>query len=396
MLFDNRDRGNELRKNALTRDHNILPYSFLDLGTPLDYSPSLWLDNSDPNALILNDNKVVSYLDKSEALAETNPQTYTVLNNVNCASLTDNGGGSYSVVTGGTFGVNDPRSLNILGVVYAVKFTISNLVGSGDISVSFARNNTTYDVSRTSIATIPLSNGSHTVYVVVTTQDDSQYVKFQDLTGLDFDISNVITSEIQGSHFTQVTPANRPVVDSATVPSQIDFTAANSEYLENTLDVSTFAAMSQGSVVWIQGTLGITNECFTFQDNSVNANYFRVGVISSNFVRVTLSKSGGVVNTWFSTSTVSLNDVIEVGSSGSSYFLKINGITDIVNISAGDDDGKFMNYPSTMDIMSVGSIQTATPIYRDTTFKHLMIRSTPLSDAESLTYANYLIQRYSL
>ena len=78
---------------------------------------------------------------------------------------------------------------------------------------------------------------------------------------------------------------------------------------------------------------------------------------------------------------------------GSNYILLINGIS--VEFT-GTDNGQWLSSPSSLDTMSIGSLQQSTIAYYDTTFKHLMIRSTPLSDAESLTYANYLIQKHSL
>jgi hypothetical protein len=47
-----------------------------------------------------------------------------------------------------------------------------------------------------------------------------------------------------------------------------------------------------------------------------------------------------------------------------------------------------------LDNISIGSIREATPAYADIVFKHLSIFSTPLTDAESADYANYLNKKH--
>ena len=56
----------EGRRTAPTSPNPTPPF------TPLEYNPSLWLDNSDRNAIIDDGTDTVSLLDKSEGLVETN------------------------------------------------------------------------------------------------------------------------------------------------------------------------------------------------------------------------------------------------------------------------------------------------------------------------------------
>jgi hypothetical protein len=362
---------------------------------PFSLNPDLFLDASDLSANIIAsgvDDRSVAILDQSASLAEIYEQNYTILNNVDCSTLTNNGGGSYSIAGGGVFGVNDPRSLNILGVVYAVKFTISNLVGSGDLSISFARNNTTYDVSRTSTATIPFSNGSHTVYMIVISQDTSQYVKFQDLTGLDFDISDISSTEIQGSHFTQTTAANRGLVDSATVPTQISYLAGNAEFSENTLNVAKFAAMSQGSVVWINDGVDGAYQ-FTIGDESDAKDWMGFNTVSGK-IRI-VYYDAGVIQLLLSTSSVVADDVIECRTDGATWQIFINGVEDVVDNGIYTNDGRFFSSITDADVIYIARLARLTTAYSDTTFKHLSIFSTPLTDAQSADYANYLIEKHN-
>jgi len=205
----------------------------------------------------------------------------------------------------------------------------------------------------------------------------------------------VSLNEIQDSHFTQATAANRPVVDSATVPTQIDFTAANSEFLENNIasQVATFAAMSQGSVVYVvDGNTG-TRVMLSFSETSTNDNAFWVGVFTGELAWLNIRQDSGTTQRFLSTTVVSEGDVVIWSSDSSVITCSINGIPDDVTASSGLNDGKFISYPNDLDNMALGGIIRLTNVFYDNTFKHLMIRSTPLSDAESLTYANYLIQK---
>jgi hypothetical protein len=206
-----------------------------------------------------------------------------------------------------------------------------------------------------------------------------------------FYIKDVVINEIQGSHFTQTISANRGLVDSATVPTQISYDGV-SDYSENTLDVAKFAAMGTGSVVYISKVSGANQIDFGLAATSSNSNYFQFGNnVSKAFL---IARIAGVNNIMESSADISDDDVIEWRSNGSVYTLLINGIDSAINEGAYVNDGRWFDSPNALDNMSIGALIKTSSVYRDTTFKHLMIRSTPLTDAESKDYANYLIEKH--
>jgi hypothetical protein len=197
-----------------------------------------------------------------------------------------------------------------------------------------------------------------------------------------------------GADFTQVVVANQGQVDSATVPTQISYDGV-SDYSENTLDVAKFAAYDRGSVVYIANIGSSTRYFFTMSDLSVATNFVRFGVTSLNEAILFVRKSGGNSNSMKSTTILSEGDIIEWRSNGSTYTCFINGVEDLAVVNSGVNDGRWFDYPNTLDQMSISAfILTSGSSFYESDFKHLSIFSTPLTDAESADYANYLNKKH--
>ena len=209
------------------------------------------------------------------------------------------------------------------------------------------------------------------------------------LTLVGTDVSILGDQSGNGYDFTQTTAANRPVVDSALVPTQIDFTSGNAEFLENTLDISTFAAMSQGSIVGIYEDSSALQYWFAAANSTVSNEYFIAGVNLSK-AQLWVSASALGLTQISSPDTLNDGDVVEWSSNGSEYLLKINGLSVTPSIDSGLNNGNWINLPVSLDNISIARLGRSVPVYRTQAFKHLMIRSTPLSVAESLEYATYL------
>jgi hypothetical protein len=190
--------------------------------------------------------------------------------------------------------------------------------------------------------------------------------------------------------------ANQGQVDSATVPTQISYDGV-SDYSENTLDVATFSAMSQGSIFYTSTPDGTGNVwVFTMQDASKTTSYIRVGTDANNVAVLAIRKDGGTSYVMKSTSVVTSSSIIEWKSDGNTYQCFINGIEDIVVPTSGDNEGKWFNYTPLLDGMAIGTILTTIPAsFYNVDFKHLSIFSTPLTDVQSKDYANYLIQKHN-
>lgn len=375
--------------------------------------PQLLLDARDVEAnIIASDDRSVAILDQSEALAETNVYTSDFSSGVdgmnaingnndapsNAIKGEDNwlrylGDGLSSSLHGHqrlTF-LTVGKSYNIKCKVFipsgqnANGFVISgaafypdwDLTGNGaNTSGSVVNVDTTIISNATYLNFIGIVNNSFSAYVFPV--DEYIYIK------------DVVINEIQGSHFTQLTAANRGLVDSATVPTQITYDGV-SDYSENTLDIAKFAAMSQGSVVFIADDLIGAQFSLGNTSTSTEWMYIESKRVSTGRTRILFNTALGV-RTMTSTSITNVGDVIEWGSTGTSYFCRINGVED--DVIGAPNDGLWLDSVSNSDSMTIGVLTRLTPFFNDTTFKHLSIFSTPLTDAQSLQYANYLIEKH--
>jgi hypothetical protein len=185
-----------------------------------------------------------------------------------------------------------------------------------------------------------------------------------------------------------------PTIDSTTNPTKVTFTSSNSEYLINTANISTFTSLSQGSIVYVNDNT--TRTMFSLSDNSVDNTYVMAGVLSG---KANLNINGGrpgwyVIN---SDTTVNIGDIVEWSSNGSLVTCKINGVLDTVTVFSGANTGQWLDSTGgTISSMTIGVLNRLSAIYYDTILKELIITSTPLTDAQSLDLANYLIGKHSL
>ena len=404
-----------MKRQIANVNTHIFRHPFIPWGQrsyPLSLQPDLLLDAIDLNALILNGTDTVSLLDQSAQLAETNVYTSDFSSSVDGIVAIE----TVLVVNQTVGGETEALKIYADGTGSTHRaYHLTSTGKSGSTSLRFYIPSTNTNVDGFSINSnaglfydgkfaildswieIPNSKGLLGVTLIINQFKGSSAV----FTGANDSNDDIIyiknweINEIAGSHFTQATAANRPIVDSATVPTQIDFTSANSEFLENTLDVATFAAMSQGSIVSIYDSNASYQ--YSITNSSASNSYFVVGT-NNNTAALWVFNQTNPIRFEVDTSP-SNGDVIIWRSSGSIVDCSVNGLSAPISIVAGSDnnEGQWISNIPTLDNMKIGALEFSSGvIYKNTTFKHLMIRSTPLTDAESLTYANYLIQKHSL
>jgi hypothetical protein len=182
-------------------------------------------------------------------------------------------------------------------------------------------------------------------------------------------------------------------MDSATVPTQITYDGV-ADYSENTLDVATFAAMSQGSIIGIADEARGTLRClFSIGDTSVNTDFATIFQNDDETIKFRIWQSGANIIVLDSVDPVVEGDVCEFKSDGVIVKFFKNGIESAIT---GTNGTYWFNDVLNPDSMYISRLTRSTNAFYTTNFKHLMIRSTPLTDTESLQYANYLISKHNL
>lgn len=214
---------------------------------------------------------------------------------------------------------------------------------------------------------------------VVTTEIRAQLfldvnLDFLTLDGLDVAIEGDQSGN--GYDFIQATAANRPVVDSVTAPSNITFTAANSEFLENTADVAAFANMNQGCVGYIND--GITRTMMAVGDTTVVSGDILFGVDGGKADM--LIKAGAASFT--STSIVPVGASVLWQTDGSIIRCFIDKVEDVVIEVIGLNTGQWLADLVSVNQLAIGKTARTSDVYFDTVFKHAIIRSTPLTSLE--------------
>jgi hypothetical protein len=185
-----------------------------------------------------------------------------------------------------------------------------------------------------------------------------------------------------------------PTIDNTTNPTKVTFTASNSEYLENTLDIASFSGLSTCSFIYVNDNNLVQ---FSISDSTQGSSFLWVGAESTGEALLRVRNTSSTVNNRLnSTNTISIGDVVEWRINDSSYQCFINGIEDVVVVAVGLNNGSGLDTIPDLDNISIGRIGDSSPIYYDNVFKELIITSTPLTDAQSLNLANYLISKHDL
>ena len=108
------------------------------------------------------------------------------------------------------------------------------------------------------------------------------WVDATDLTALSLsgtDVISMLDKSGNGYDFTQVTPANRPVVDNALNPTKITFTEANSEFLDGSTHLPNFTGDSQGEFVIVGSrVLDLYTMFLSISDSAQSSNYFATSI----------------------------------------------------------------------------------------------------------------------
>ena len=218
---------------------------------------------------------------------------------------------------------------------------------------------------------------------------------FLDARDVDYLTLNILGAQVigdqsaTGADFTQVVVANQGQVDSATVTTQIEYDGV-SDYSENTLDVAKFAAMSQGSVVQICSETA-NDYSFTMGDSSTTTDWLYMGITSLLKPIIVVRISGVTLNNQ-SINPINIGDTYEWKKKNGLIKLLINGL----EVDHTENHNSWFSDLNNIDNIRIGSVSRLTPLYTDLIFKHLSIFSTPLTDAQSLQYANYLIEKHNL
>ena len=372
----------------------------------------LHLEADDPNTQTLDSTDVVSLLDKSESLAETNIKTFDFSTDED--SLTQTNliltGGQTIVDGGGTSKTNVLKGELTGGVTsHQIRFNLTNgkTYNNDELWVYVPTSNTSIDGVR-----LTLDTNVTSLDITITTNLWTK-IEFKGVTtgilrlyatnggnvttGSDGDLYYIASgwqiNEIEGNHFTQVTSANRPVIDNATNPTKVTFTAANSEYLENTLDVSSFL-ISQGSITWVSDGLSGRLGQFGLGDGSSDTQWMQFGIIGN---KATMSwLDSGVTYSAETTTSVIEDDIITVSTDSSIIKMYINGIEDVVVMTNTTNTGQFLDEITSATTLSIGRLSRLSSVFYDTILRELIITSTPLTDAQSLDLSNYLINKHGL
>jgi len=390
-------------------------YSNISFVNTIDLRLDLDLQANDPNLLILNSLDVVSDLSKSETLEEVNVYTSDFSSGV------DGWFGSKLSVTGNIDSIggldnwlrHDIDSTSGQHISIKGGFTVGK-VNNGSLLINIPSTNTDVDGFTAQFGGHPEAKEFDSFLELGAINDDitrtisipknlwksnTNFIIFltkggvQSFLGNGSDriyIKNVIIGEIQGDHFTQATPANRMLANSATIPTKITALEANSEFLENTLNVAKFAAMSQGSVMLINSQVSNIYS-FTIGDSSSLDDYFYIG-IESGGKAICVSRVSGVELTNTSDSVLSIDDPYEWKKENGVVKLMVKGL----EVGHTGNHNNWISNSNNLDNMRIGSLSRSTPLFSNVINKALQVKSVPNTAFETLRASNELIARHNL
>jgi len=389
----------------------------MDVG---DFSPSsldlvLWLDARDTNAQIISTLDAVALLDKSENLFKTNTYTSdfsagvdgfvtgltTINGNIdgisdgttskdNCLEATLSGGAGFHQCNK-VLGLESGKAYNIKA---SVLLKSSNVSADGImirtttslIESQFKNIKGTWEDIDFNYISDGIGGGALLFYALFGDANTGS------ADGDIFYITDIVINEINGNHFPQLIAANRGLVDNATTPTKVTFASANSEFLENTLDIASFIALSQGSLTFISD--GSSDMLFTLVDSGVENKFIRFG-ISGSKVNFEIN-DGGTITLLNSTSNAIADKPVTISSDGSVITMFIDGVVDIVVETTGTNTGDWMDSIASVDGAAIGSLRKLTPTFSNTVSKSTIVTATPLTHNESLQLAKYLIAKHGL
>lgn len=403
--------------NYLKKSDSTATSTWTKTSTGKIFNPSslegllLWLDASDTNASILNSTDVVSLLDKSESLAETNIYTSDFSSGVDGTTdirITSTGGNN-EVSDGTTSKDNCLESTLTNGSNnHQLRYTVSvPKVYNQSLWIYIPSSNTAMDGVRLSIGFDTSTDYvgiagtwtliSHRGTAVTNTVQIYALDGSSNTVNGDGDVFYIASgweiNEIEGNHFSQTTSSNRPVIDNITNPTKVTFTASNSEYLENILDIATFTNLSIGSFTYINGGVsGEVRNWLALSNTANNNDRFWITTDSSNKANLLIKVGAGTTEELNSTTTLIDGDVVTWSQNGTNKTLYINGVEDTIITVTGSNGSQWVDSP-TLDSLAVGSRQKLTSTYSNLVFRELIGTSTPLTDAQSLNLANYLLGR---
>lgn len=381
---------------------------------PLSGNPKLWLDPTDPLSLqsLNGDLLVTGLFDKASSFNETNQYTS------NFSAGTDGWLALRGTMTGNVDSINGEndvleiyldtqalphsmrkQSVNTVGNAYRFRatvyipsantncdgFSVGDNIGnyykvftfsSGswiDIDFIYISTATELRIYALSGTDDPIS-GAATFAGAGSSTDDLIYIK------------NVSIDEVDGYHFSQDTYANRPLVNSLTVPTKIDFTAANSEWLDGSNHKTAFEGDTVGE--WM----------FAFKNLGASAILKGLGTIDAGGSEVLrFERNGNKMGIYDGTNSIygdtDINDsslhVVSINGNGSTYNMYVDNVAQTIT---GTNTGKWHNdYTWATNCMAICRQNTS---YGDVDFLEEFYFDKLLSVAERTKYVNYLTNKH--
>lgn len=365
---------------------------------------ALGLDASNPNDEIVTDSlRVVSALDSSEGLAETNvytsdyPTTVAELAGTNTA-LTANEtapegttGCLKGVLIGGstTHRITPPtltaeKNYRVRARVY-IPSTNSHCDGFfiKSNSQEYIRHENTVDqwvdvdFNGTLIINSFQLRGLDGSTDVINADGDEIFIEYW------------IHDEIEGNHLVQVTDGQRPLKNG----SQYEFDSNNSEYLSNSLDIDSFSGLNQGGIFYINDQL--STAMLTICDSSVSNNYINLGHAGGK-ARIQFIVNGVITRLDSVISIVENDRVLWYNDKSGTVKCRINGIESGVTVNTGTNQDIWFSSFSGLDSLAIGGVLDSTPVYTNQVFKELILTTKPISETLSLAISQQWAVKHNL
>jgi hypothetical protein len=203
-----------------------------------------------------------------------------------------------------------------------------------------------------------------------------------------------------GYDFPQATPANRPVIDSATNPTKITFTAANSEFLDGSDNIENFKSDTYFEY-WTVVDVDLTNTEYLlgFSDQSFNQDYLILN-IQSNGKCAFWAYTDGINN------VVEVNNALNIGkhvvgyiADGSSYKFIVDNVESGINVVLGSNIGLWIGdytNKNNLDKLTIGSRHRNPIDYSNAIYREGIGVSTPTNTTQRNNIYSYLANKHSL
>lgn len=177
------------------------------------------------------------------------------------------------------------------------------------------------------------------------------------------DVISMLDKSGNGNDFPQSTPANRPVVDSASNPTKVTYDGVG-EYLDGSANIGNFTGDTQGTfVVVIRNTVEASHFNLT-ESSGAGQSRFDLGISSIGKIQA-VWYNGVTIQRFTSSNGVSAGDVICLVSNASELKMYINNIEETIVVVNGTNNGSWIANVTTgtLNTMRIGSLYLASVQY---------------------------------